>query len=35
MMACPNGMQEQDDWLAALLTSSPAITLDGDTLPRA
>ena len=32
MMACPNGLQEQDDWLAALLTSSPAIALDGDTL---
>jgi heat shock protein HslJ len=32
MMACPDGLQEQEDWLAALLTSSPAIALDGDTL---
>ena len=32
MMACPDGLQEQDDWLASLLTSSPAIALDGDTL---
>ena len=32
MMACPDGLQEQDDWLAGLLTSSPAIALDGDTL---
>ena len=32
MMACPDGLQDQEDWLAALLTSSPAIALDGDTL---
>ena len=32
MMACPEGLQEQEDWLGALLTSSPAIALDGDTL---
>lgn len=35
MMACPDGLQEQEDWLGALLTSSPAIALDGDTLTLA
>src|SRR5262245_49784100 len=32
LMACPDDLQKQDDWVAALLTSNPAISLAGDTL---
>jgi heat shock protein HslJ len=32
MMACDNGLSEQDDWLSSFLTSEPAITLEGETL---
>jgi heat shock protein HslJ len=32
MMACEDDLAAQDDWLTALLSSSPAIRIDGDTL---
>lgn len=32
MIGCPPDLQAQDEWLAGLLTSSPALALDGDTL---
>ena len=33
MMACePSALMDQDTWLAALLTSSPTLALDGETL---
>src|SRR5262245_59573650 len=31
-MACPQDQMEQDDWLASLLTSTPAVSLADDTL---
>lgn len=31
-MACPDDLQQQDEWVAALLTSGPAIALAGDVL---
>lgn len=31
-MACERGLEAQDQWLSELLTSSPAISLDGETL---
>lgn len=32
MMACDDALSAQDQWLSDLLTSEPAISLDGDTL---
>jgi len=33
LLACePASLMDQDTWVAALLTSDPTITLDGDTL---
>ena len=32
MMACDDDLSRQDDWLEALLTSEPALSLDGSTL---
>jgi len=32
MMGCPDDLAAQDQWLAGFLTSTPALTLDGDTL---
>jgi heat shock protein HslJ len=32
MMACDEALMDQDTWLAEFLTSSPEISLDGDTL---
>ena len=32
MMACDDALSAQDQWLSDLLTSEPAIALDGDTL---
>jgi heat shock protein HslJ len=32
LMACPDDLQAQDEWVAALLTSGPVLSLDGDTL---
>jgi heat shock protein HslJ len=32
MMACDDGLSEQDEWLSSFLTSEPAITFEGDTL---
>jgi heat shock protein HslJ len=32
MMACSEALTKQDQWLSSFLTSSPALTLDGDTL---
>jgi heat shock protein HslJ len=31
-MGCPDDLAAQDAWLTALLTSDPAMVLDGDTL---
>ena len=31
-MGCVDGLAEQDDWLAGLLSSGPAIELEGETL---
>jgi heat shock protein HslJ len=35
MMACEDALMAQDQWLSEFLTSSPEITLDGDTLTLA
>ena len=32
MMACPDGLQAQDEWLLTLLTSSPTVSLSGGIL---
>jgi heat shock protein HslJ len=32
LMACADELQQQDEWVSALLTSNPAITLNGETL---
>lgn len=32
MMACPAGLEAQDQWLTKLLESEPRIALDGETL---
>jgi heat shock protein HslJ len=32
LMACEEPLERQDDWVRALLTSNPTITLDGDVL---
>lgn len=32
MMACPGDLQAQDEWLMALLTSDPALSLSGGVL---
>jgi heat shock protein HslJ len=32
MMACDEGLMAQDQWVTALLTGSPTVALDGDTL---
>jgi heat shock protein HslJ len=32
MMACPDDLQAQDEWLMALLTSAPALSLSGGVL---
>lgn len=32
MMACEDGLGEQDAWLSSFLTSEPTLSLEGDTL---
>ncbi|NCD15939.1 MAG: META domain-containing protein [Actinobacteria bacterium] len=32
LMACDNALMAQDEWLTALLTSSPTLSVDGTTL---
>ncbi len=32
MMACDEALMTQDQWVSTLLTSSPTVSLDGDTL---
>jgi heat shock protein HslJ len=34
-MACDDALMAQDDWLAAMLTAGPEVTLEGDTLTLA
>ena len=33
LMACDDALMAQDEWLTALLTSSPTLSVDGTTLP--